>query len=78
MAGKKHKIGRFMPQWERIQHGINYTHRSCETLCGLLFRSDDRNPFAATEEDVTCQWCQRIMNKQEVNFTPKHILKNRE
>lgn len=74
MAGKKHSKGRYFSYKEREANDLAH-YRSHETLCGLLFKLSDRNPFAETEEDVTCQWCQKIMNKQEVAFNVLSVLK---
>jgi len=75
MAGKKHKVGRYISSIERTGLAIPFDYRTSETLCGLLFKTTDRNPFAETEEDVTCQWCQKIMNQQEVDFIPNVSIK---
>jgi hypothetical protein len=64
MAAKFHAEGRYWTYSERVVYGIN-NYRDHETLCGLHFKKSDRDPFAPTLEDVTCQWCQKIINKQE-------------
>lgn len=61
MAGKKHNIGKFWSYSDRERLGIT-EYRTSETLCGLHFKETDRNPFAVTSEDVTCEWCLKIMN----------------
>lgn len=68
MSGKKHNIGRHISLIERAGLAIPEDYRSSETLCGLLFKRSDRNPFADTEDDITCQWCQKIMNKKEADI----------
>jgi len=62
MAGKKHNIGRYITIEERRINKYLEAYNISETLCGMNFKKTDRNPFAATSDDVNCKKCLKIMN----------------